>query len=220
MASSSDLVRFHEFDAPSLISPTWCPSIERSYLWLGGCRPSLGIRLLYWLCGSEMESELSEYLQGVRLGNVGELSEDQLNLVSELKLRTVREEEGLSKKRASFQEDIADNPLTELAKNSDDPSAELNGQVEEALDSHAKGLASVLMDSDTMRLNALKELLGILTPFQAVDYLIASIKLHIRVHQWGLRRDERNGREIMHITGSASMYIDVISRTKFSYARK
>ncbi|KAI3973167.1 hypothetical protein MKX01_020902 [Papaver californicum] len=181
-------------DAPSFISPTWCPSIERSYLWLGGCRPSLGIRLVYWLCGSEMESQLSEYLQGVRLGNVGELSADQLNLVSELQLRTIREEERLSKKMASFQEDIADNPLTELAKNSDDSSTESNGQVEEALDSHAKDLVTVLVDSDNMRLIALKELLGILTPLQAVDYLIASIKLHIRVHQWGLRRDERHGR--------------------------
>ncbi|KAI3919350.1 hypothetical protein MKX01_038820 [Papaver californicum] len=181
-------------DAPSFISPSWCPSIERSYLWLGGCRPSLGIRLVYWLCGSELESQLGEYLEGVRIGNVGELSADQLNLVSELQLRAIREEEGLSKKMASFQEDVADNPLTELANNSDDPSTVSNGQVEQALDSHAKNLASILVESDNLRLNTLKELLGILTPLQAVDYLIASTKLHIRVHQWGLRRDERHGR--------------------------
>ncbi|KAI3842521.1 hypothetical protein MKX03_034387 [Papaver bracteatum] len=181
-------------DAPSFISPTWCPSIERSYLWIGGCRPSLGIRLLYWLCGSELETQLSEYLQGVTIGNVGELSADQLNLVSELQLRTIKEEGRLSNKMASFQEDIADNPLTGLAKNSDDPGTELNGQVERALDSHAKDLASILVDSDKLRMNNLKELLGILTPLQAVDYLIASIKLHIRVHQWGLRRDEHHGR--------------------------
>ncbi|KAI3852777.1 hypothetical protein MKW92_026391 [Papaver armeniacum] len=181
-------------DAPSFISPTWCPSIERSYLWLGGCRPSLGIRLVYWLCGSELESRLCEYLEGVRVGNVGELSAEQLNLVSELQLRAIREEEKLNSKMASFQEDVADNPLTGLANNWDDPSTESNGQVEQALDSHAKDLASILVDSDKLRLNTLKELLGILTPLQAVDFLIASIKLHIRVHQWGLRRDERHRR--------------------------
>ncbi|RZC91790.1 hypothetical protein C5167_027861 [Papaver somniferum] len=181
-------------DAPSFFSPTWCTSIENSYLWLGGCRPSLAIRLVYSLCGSELESQLSEYLQGVRKGNVGELSADQLRLVTELQCRVIREEEKLLTKMATLQEDIADYPLTGLVNNSDDPGTELNGQVDRALDTHADGLAGILVDSDKLRLRTLKELLGIFTPLQAVDYMIASKKLHLRMHQWGLRRDQRHGR--------------------------
>ncbi|KAI3842522.1 hypothetical protein MKX03_034388 [Papaver bracteatum] len=183
-----------KIDAPSVFSPTWCTSIENSYLWLGGCRPSLAIRLVYSLCGSELESQLSEYLQGVRKGNVGELSADQLRLVTELQCRVIREEEKLSTKMATLQEDIADYPLTGFVNNSDDPGTELNGQVDQALDSHADGLAGILDDSDKLRLETLKELLGIFTPLQAVDYLIVSKKLHLRMHQWGLRRDQLHGR--------------------------
>ncbi|MCL7028123.1 hypothetical protein MKW94_026930 [Papaver nudicaule] len=181
-------------DATSFFSPAWCTSIENSYLWLAGCRPSLAIRLVYSLCGSELEAQLSEYFEGVRKGNLGELSADQLSLVSELQCRVIREEGRLSNKMAGLQEDIADYPLTRLANNSDDLGTESNGQVEQALDSHANGLASVLVESDKLRLSTLKELLGIFTPLQAVDYLIASKKLHLRMHQWGQRRDQLHGR--------------------------
>ncbi|KAI3981274.1 hypothetical protein MKX01_004538 [Papaver californicum] len=163
-------------DAPSFFSPTW------------------SIRLVYSLCGSELESQLSEYLEGVRKGNIGELSADQLRLVSELQCRVIREEERLSKQMATLQEDIANYPLTGLVNNSDDPGTELNGQVDRALDSHADGLASILVDADNLRLQTLKELLCIFTPLRAVDYLIISKKLHLRMHQWGLRRDQRHGR--------------------------
>ncbi|KAI3973169.1 hypothetical protein MKX01_020904 [Papaver californicum] len=181
-------------DAASFFSPTWCTSIEKSCLWHGGCRPSLAIRLVYSLCGSELESQPGECLQGERKGNIGELSADQLRLVSELRCRLITEEESLSNKMASLQEDIVDNPLTKLSNNSDDPGSELNGQVDQALDSHADGLASILVDSDKLRLKTLKELLSIFTPLQAVDYLIALKKLHLRMHQGGLMRDQRHGR--------------------------
>ncbi|KAI3913400.1 hypothetical protein MKW98_003879 [Papaver atlanticum] len=160
-------------DRPSVFSPTWCTSIENSYLWLGGCRPSLAIRLVYSLCGSELESQLSEYLQGVRKGN--------------LQCRVIREEEKLSTKMATLQEDIADYPLTGFVNNSDDPGTELNGQVDQALDSHAD-----------VEAGNLKELLGIFTPLQAVDYLIVSKKLHLRMHQWGLRIGSASWKGIMH----------------------
>ncbi|XP_026419494.1 protein DELAY OF GERMINATION 1-like [Papaver somniferum] len=183
-------------DAPCLFSPTWCTSIENSYFWLGGCRPSLMIRLVYSLCGSQLESQLTEFLQGVRKGNIGELSASQLSLVSELQCRTVGEEEKLSKKMASLQENIADYPLTRLANNSSDVSDTESHieQVDHALDSHSKELASILVDSDKLRMNTLREVIGILTPFQAVDFLIAGKKLHLCMHQWGQRRDHRHGR--------------------------
>ncbi|KAI3958982.1 hypothetical protein MKX01_023658 [Papaver californicum] len=182
-------------DAPSFFSPTWCTSTENLYLWLGGCRPSLMIRLVYSLCGSQLESQLTEFLQGVRRGNIGELSADQLSLVSELQCRTIREEDKLSKKMASLQENIADYQLARLANNSDVSDTESHFElVDQALDSHSKELASILVDSDKLRMNTLKELIGILTPLQAVEFLIAGKKLHLCMHQWGERRDHRHGR--------------------------
>ncbi|KAI3958981.1 hypothetical protein MKX01_023657 [Papaver californicum] len=182
-------------EASSIFSPTWCTSLENSYLWLGGCRPSLLTRLVHSLCGSQLESQLSEYLQGVRRGNIGELSADQISLFSELQCRTIGEEERLSKKMASLQESIADCPLTRLANNSNDSDTESHtGQVDQALDSHSKELASILVDSDNLRMNTLKELIGICTPLQAVEFLIAGKKLHLCMHQWGQDTDHLHGR--------------------------
>ncbi|MCL7034579.1 hypothetical protein MKW94_016909 [Papaver nudicaule] len=91
---------------------------------------------------------------------------------------------------ASLQENIADCPLTEHANNSGDSDTESqNGQVIQALDSHSKDLASILADSDKLRMDTLKELLGIFTPLQAVEFLIAGKKLHLCMHQWGQERD-------------------------------
>ncbi|KAI3860906.1 hypothetical protein MKX03_033591 [Papaver bracteatum] len=185
-------------DAPSFFSPTWLTSAENCYLWLGGCRPSLSIRLVYSLCGSELEAHLTEFLQGVRTGNLGELSADQLGLVSDLQCRTINEEEILSSKMASLQENMADNQLIALANNWDHDSSTAADQstwqeVRQALDSHAKALASILVEADQLRLITLKELIGILTPYQAVDFLVASKKLHICIHQWGLRRGSQRG---------------------------
>ncbi|MCL7050675.1 hypothetical protein MKW94_011444 [Papaver nudicaule] len=96
---------------------------------------------------------------------------------------------------ASLQEKVADCPLTRLANNSHDSDTESHiGNVEQALDAYSKDLASVLVESDKLRMNTLKELIGIFTPLQAVEYLIAGKKLHLCMHQWGQQRDHRHGR--------------------------
>ncbi|RZC92384.1 hypothetical protein C5167_003987 [Papaver somniferum] len=181
-------------EASSFLAPTWCTSFENAYLWFGGCRPSLMIQLVYSLCGSQLESQLSEYLEGVRRSNIGELSADQLILVSELQCRTILEEERISKNMDSLQENIADYcPLAKLANNSNDSETDDQshiGQVEQALDSHSKDLDSILVDSDKLRMNTLKELISIFTPLQAVELLIAGKKLHLNMHQLEGPREE------------------------------
>ncbi|MCL7051098.1 hypothetical protein MKW94_028820 [Papaver nudicaule] len=184
-------------DASSFFSPAWCTSIENAFLWYGGCRPTTLIRHVYSLCGSQLESQLSEYLEGVRRGSIGELSADQLSLVSKLQCRTIQEEERLTKRMASFQESMADYPLSKLANKSDSDDSNTESyieQVEQALDSHSKDLASILVDSDKLRMTTLKELIAILTPLQAVEFLIAGKKLHLCMHQWCQERDQRHGR--------------------------
>uniref|UniRef100_A0A5B7BYH6 Putative transcription factor HBP-1b(C38)-like isoform X1 n=1 Tax=Davidia involucrata TaxID=16924 RepID=A0A5B7BYH6_DAVIN len=182
-----------QHDAPSFLSPSWCTTFENSFLWIGGCRPSLSIRLVYSLSGSELEANLTEFLQGERTGNLGEISAHQLNLINSLHCKTIREEDKLSTRMASLQEDIADEPLVMIAKNSSQV-GESSVDVYRALDTHALALASILVDADKLRLSTLKELMDILTPLQAVDLLAASKKLHLSMHEWGKRRDQLIGK--------------------------
>ncbi|KAJ4780873.1 Delay of germination 1 [Rhynchospora pubera] len=106
-------------DGPTYFCPPWCTSFENSVLWMGGCRPSLIIRLLYSLTGYEMEAHLDEYLQGLRTAtNVGlmALSARQLQQVHDLHQRTLRAEDRLTSRLATLHEDVADKPLLPIVK--------------------------------------------------------------------------------------------------------
>ncbi|XP_041023976.1 protein DELAY OF GERMINATION 1 [Juglans microcarpa x Juglans regia] len=94
---------------------------------------------------------------------------------------------------ASLQEDVADHSIVGIAKGLSQV-GEMNGEVDRALDKHEQAMVGVLEEADRLRLSTLKELIGILTPRQAVDFLAVSKKLHLCVHQWGKRRDLRHGR--------------------------
>ncbi|KAK2967574.1 hypothetical protein RJ640_030445 [Escallonia rubra] len=165
-------------DAPSFFSPSWCTSFESSFLWIGGCRPSVFIRLVYTRSGSELEAQLWQFFQGDRKGNLGEISPCQLNSINSLHRKT---------------EDIADEPLAMIANNCSEI-GESNQEVNQVLDAHAFALARILEDTDKFRLNILKELIQMLTPLQAVDLLVASMKLHLSIHDWGKRRDSHMGK--------------------------
>ncbi|XP_043699069.1 protein DOG1-like 3 [Telopea speciosissima] len=176
--------------APSFFCPAWCTSFENSFLWIAGCRPTLSIRLVYALCGSELEAQLGEFLRGVRRGNLAELSASQLNLVNDLHCNTIREEDKLSSKMASLQEEIADQPLALMAMESNRV-GDTSERVDRVLDGHALGLAAILEDADKLRLRTLKELTNILTPLQGVDLLVATRKLHLSLHEWGKKRESK-----------------------------
>lgn len=180
-------------DVSIFYAPPWCTTIENSLLWIAGCRPSSFIRLVYALCGSQLEAQLNESLQGERKGNLGDLSACQLARVDALQTKTIREEDRLSGQIASYQEDIADQPLAVIAKGLD-RIGEPNQEAEQVLDQHERAMAGMLEEADKLRLNTLKELLEILTPVQAVDFLAASKKLHLSIHEWGKRRDHSHGR--------------------------
>ncbi|KAJ1689818.1 hypothetical protein LUZ63_013973 [Rhynchospora breviuscula] len=106
-------------DGPAYFCPSWCTSFENSVLWMGGCRPSLTIQLLYSLTGYEMEAHLNEYLQGLRNStNVGlmALSARQLQQVNDLHQRTLRAEDRLTSRQATLHEGVADKPLLPIVK--------------------------------------------------------------------------------------------------------
>lgn len=71
----------------------------------------------------------------------------------------------------------------------------MSGEVDRALDKQATEMVGILEAADGLRLSTLKELVGILTPKQAVDFLAAGKKLHLCVHEWGKKRALRHGRD-------------------------
>ncbi|CAL5408965.1 unnamed protein product [Camellia sinensis] len=168
-------------------APSWCNSLESSLLWIAGCRPSLFIRLTYALCGLEIESRLTEFLQGARTGDFGELTASQITLVNSLQGKTIREEDKLTTRLASLQEDITDKPLAVMEASQ---IGELNCDTDKALDEHGLFMATMLVEADQLRMSTLKELVGIFTPIQAVDFLAVTKKLRLCMHEWGTKRDD------------------------------
>ncbi|XP_058095546.1 protein DOG1-like 3 [Magnolia sinica] len=183
-------------DPPSFFSPTWCTSLENSFLWIAGCRPSLSIRLVYSLSGSQLELQLSEYLKGVRRGNLAELSPHQMESINKLHCNTIREEDKLSRRMASLQEDMGDLPLVRIASERGRGGSE--DESDRAIQDYLAALANLLEEADKLRLRTLKELVDILTPSQAAEYLIAAKQLRLSVHEWGKRRDRQHGRFHLH----------------------
>lgn len=179
-------------NAPIFFSPTYCSTYENSYSWLAGFRPTLSIRLVYTICGAELESHLDEYLQGDIQDGLGNLSAMQLTLINELQCRTIEHEEKLSNQMASLQENMADNPLALMAYISKAP-FEFDRDADTAIDTSSLALATILEESDELRVNTLKDMIKILTPLQTVDFLVASKKLHLSIHEGGKRRDHQHG---------------------------
>ncbi|KAL3851397.1 hypothetical protein ACJIZ3_013279 [Penstemon smallii] len=165
MEKRSELARA---DVSTYFAPPWCSSFERSVLWLCLSLHSSHIRLIYALCGLEIESHLDEFLRGESIGKLGELSGKQISMV----------DEKLSTRLATLQEDVLDHPVAEIAvKSSGTKCQETTGNVEEALDDHDRAMAKLLEEADSLRIDTLIEIVGILTPSQAVDFLAAGKKL-------------------------------------------
>ncbi|EXB70620.1 hypothetical protein L484_023805 [Morus notabilis] len=92
-----------------------------------------------------------------------------MRAVDELQRQTIREEERLTARLAGLQEDMADQPISAIAKGID-WIGEMSGEIEKVLNEHERSMVEVLEEDDKLRLNTLKEILGILHPVQGVDF--------------------------------------------------
>ncbi|KVI00482.1 protein DOG1-like 3 [Cynara cardunculus var. scolymus] len=184
-------------DVISMFSPTWLTKLEDSFLWIAGWRPTTAIHLLYSKSGIQLEGRIADLVPLLPVGDLGDLTSNQINQIDELQRKTVREERKISEKMAKLQESVADTPMVNLSneeseKNrngNDDGGRNGDRKVDSALEPKKDELEEVLHKADGLRMETLKSVVEILTPMQAVYFLIAAAELHLRLHDWGKKSD-------------------------------
>ncbi|XP_073053931.1 protein DELAY OF GERMINATION 1-like [Primulina eburnea] len=181
-------------DVCGFLSQSWRTTFENSISWMGGCRPSSFFRLFYALCGSEIDSRLSQFFQDGSSSEFPVLSAIQLSSTDNLQRRTIADEEKLSTKLASLQQEIADMPLALIARKSS-PEYKLNEEAREAISKIEEATVCMFEEADELRLKTYEELVKILTPAQTLDYIIAVKKLILCVRAWGIEKDRERARE-------------------------
>ncbi|KAL3845522.1 hypothetical protein ACJIZ3_002925 [Penstemon smallii] len=173
-----------------ILSPQWRSPLENAFLWIGGWRPTTAFQLLHSVSG-----------------DLGDLSSGQMNLMDNLQRSTTLEERKWTEKMAKQEQKVADAELVELSHEVSE-SIRIQGRVcdstdvEERVDSTLKpkkeGLEMILLRADDLRLRTLKSVIEILSPIQAVHFLIAVAELQLRVHDWGKHKEQKQA------SGSAS----------------
>ncbi|CAN7091510.1 hypothetical protein BRARA_I01910 [Brassica rapa] len=182
----------------SYYAPSWNTPLENALIWMGGCRPSSFFRLVYALCGSQTEIRVTQFLRnidgydysGSGGASLSDLTAEQLAKINVLHVKIIDEEEKMTKKVSSLQEDAADIPISTVAY-AEEHVGEPNAMVDQALDKQEEAMATLLAEADNLRVDTLAKIIEILTPVQAGDFLMAGKKLHLSMHQWGALRDRR-----------------------------
>ncbi|XP_051126780.1 protein DOG1-like 4 [Andrographis paniculata] len=199
-------------DILAMFNPSWRSSFEDAFLWIGGWRPTMAFHLLYSKSGLQLQANLTHLLQVqdllIHTRDLADLSLRQLEQIDKLQTATVKEEKAITEKLAKHQERLADPAMVQLAHAATDDDEQQpipmdETQLEAALATKEEGLVEVLKKADELRLKTLTNVIQVLTPIQSVHFLISAAELHLRVHEWGKRRDTRrnnnnNNNDINH----------------------
>ncbi|GAA0150550.1 hypothetical protein LIER_09473 [Lithospermum erythrorhizon] len=168
-------------DVLAVFAATWCTTLERSLHWIAGWRPTTAFHLVYTEASLRFETQIVDILRGHRSGDLGDLSPAQFRRVSELQCETVQEENAISAELAKWQAcNIVLDGTSDLVG--------LGMDVERKMER----LVAILEKADHLRLKTAKSLVELLTPYQAVEFLIAAVQLQFGVRNWGVDYDRRS----------------------------
>uniref|UniRef100_A0A0R0FNW6 DOG1 domain-containing protein n=2 Tax=Glycine subgen. Soja TaxID=1462606 RepID=A0A0R0FNW6_SOYBN len=120
--------------------------------------------------------------------------------VGHMQRRIIFEEREVTHLMESHQETVADAPIVELShlRGEVGEDKEIEEKViESALVPLMEGLEQILLKADELRLRTLKAIVNVLTPKQAIHFLIADAELYLRVHEWGKKMDSRKGNHVL-----------------------
>ncbi|XP_009618663.1 protein DOG1-like 4 [Nicotiana tomentosiformis] len=163
-------------DIFSVFSAPWSTSLERSLHWIAGWRPTTAFHLIYTESSILFESHIIDILRGLRYGDLGDLSPDQLHRVSELQCEAVQEENAIADELSDWQ----------------DGASEVIGLTGD-IDVKMEGLVSILERADKLRMKTIENLVQLLSPQQAVEFLIAAAHLQFGIRRWGINHDRQRG---------------------------
>ncbi|KAK4433706.1 protein DOG1-like 2 [Sesamum alatum] len=185
-----------------ILSAPWKTALEDAFNWVGGWRPSTAFHLLYSKSGLQLEAKLSELMKGVDTGDLGDLSSAQLGRMDKLHRITIQQEREISEKLAKRQERVADQEMVELSHDVSElarnhhqsDNSDMDGAVDSTLKHKEEDFQLVVQTADNLRLTTLKGVVDILSPIQAIHFLIAAAELHLIIHDWGKVKEERKTR--------------------------
>ncbi|KAI4333559.1 hypothetical protein L6164_018347 [Bauhinia variegata] len=159
-----------------LVAP-WATTFERSLHWIAGWRPTTAFHIVYTESSILFESRVIDILRGLRTGDLGDLSPSQFRRVSELQCETVKEENAITEELSEWQDSA-----TELVG----PGFDINEKI--------GLLVGIIKKADDLRLRTLRSVVGVLTPQQAVEFLIAAAELQFGIRGWGVNHDRPGSR--------------------------
>ncbi|XP_009768149.1 protein RESPONSE TO ABA AND SALT 1-like [Nicotiana sylvestris] len=160
-----------------LNSPPWYTSLERTFLWMAGFKPSMLFPTINYSIGQELTPDQGEKLK---------------KLKSEIK----RDEKAIEKGMAKVQESVAAPPIFELMKRGgllvDGEASEL----ETVIDGLKQSMMAMIEAAEHLRGSAVRKVLDILPPKQAVKLLAAVAQFHLQARKCGLRMDNQSGKRV------------------------
>lgn len=154
-----------------VFSPSWLSPYERTFLWITGWKPSLAFSLLRTSASGRRP-----------------LTAAQGEAVLVLQRETGEAERELEEQMARVQEAMAMPQVLGMVRGPRD--GELRTGAVEAVVGSMRVLAE---EADALRTRTVSRLTEILTSAQMVEFLTAAAQLHLRVREWGQRREA--GRE-------------------------
>ncbi|XP_049392664.1 protein RESPONSE TO ABA AND SALT 1 [Solanum stenotomum] len=153
-----------------LVSPPWYTSLEKTFLWIAGFKPSTLFPTINYSIGSELTTEQGEKLK-------------------RLKAETKREEKVIEKGMAKVQERVAAPPIFELMKRGGTVVDGEAKDLESIIDGLKNSMMSMVETAEHLRGSTVRKILDILRQKQSVKLLAAVAKFHLQARKLGLQMD-------------------------------
>lgn len=187
---TKEKIKLCQEDVSFVVAGMWRTPLEAGFLWMGGWRPTTAVVLAYSLMGMQIESELQKLLQGVELPSMAALSAKQLSMIDFLQQKIRVAEDELSDRLAVAQMLLADQHMARATAATPPPSESYDlSDVREAIEPKLASLRDLLVEAQNLREETMREMLNILRPVQAGQYVLAAYEMSVAVQNLGNQKE-------------------------------
>ncbi|KAL3641747.1 hypothetical protein CASFOL_012562 [Castilleja foliolosa] len=162
------------------LSPPWNTPFEDSLVWIGGWRPNTAFRVICTLSGQAQYPYLTT---------------DQLRSLCELERIIAKDEMAITDEMAQQNQlGVTSMKMVELSHEMSKPGRgslfDDDEKIDLVLRPNEEGFRKILEKADELRLRTIKGIVRVMTPIQAVHFLIAATELQLKVHGLGKAEEE------------------------------